>query len=116
MVDKLEPHFPASGSFRRQVAAALHKLGKIDFWLQFVLTIISVIILLFAVADPNLNLNLKSGLSLFSAIGGIAALGYSKQRRGSQFQLLDRLHRKGACGKELHDGSNDSYLLARQHS
>lgn len=65
------------GSSRQQVAAALHKLGWIAFWIQFILTIISAAILLFAVVDPNFNLNLKSGLSLFSATGGIATLGLS---------------------------------------
>jgi hypothetical protein len=77
MSNRLESHSHSSGSSRQQVAANLHKLGRIGFWIQFVLTIISVVILLFAIADPNLNLNLKSGLGLFSAIGGIAALGLS---------------------------------------
>lgn len=70
-------HFPTAGSSRQQVAVALHKLGQIAFWIQFVLTITSVAILLFAIVDPNFNLNLKSGLSLFAAIGGIATLGLS---------------------------------------
>jgi hypothetical protein len=76
-VDKLDPHFHSSDSSRQQVATALYKLGWIGFWVQLVLTLVSGIILLFAILDPNLNLNLKSGLSLLSTVGGGAALGFS---------------------------------------
>jgi len=64
-------------SERQQAASLLQSLGWSGFWIQFVLTIVSGLILGFAILSPNLNLNLKSGIGLLSAIGGIAALGLS---------------------------------------
>ncbi|WP_424411287.1 DUF3611 family protein [Microcoleus sp.] len=45
--------------------------------MQLTLTIISALILGFAILSPNLNLNLKSGIDLLSVIEGIADLGLS---------------------------------------
>ena len=64
-------------SERQQAASLLRSLGWSGFWIQLVLTIVSGLILGFAILDPNLNLNLKSGIGLLSVIGGIAALGFS---------------------------------------
>ncbi len=61
----------------RQAASLLRSLGWSGFWIQLVLTVISGLILAFAMLDPNLNLSLKSGLGLLSVIGGITALGFS---------------------------------------
>jgi hypothetical protein len=64
-------------SERQQAASLLRSLGWSGFWIQFALTIVSLLILGFAILDPTLNLNLKSGIGLLSVIGGIAALGLS---------------------------------------
>lgn len=64
-------------SERQQVASLLSRLGWAGFWIQLVLTVVAGMILTFAILDPNLNLRLKSGIGLVSAIGGIAALGFS---------------------------------------
>ncbi|MCP2727383.1 DUF3611 family protein [Limnofasciculus baicalensis] len=64
-------------SERPQSGSLLRLLGWSGFWIQFVLTIVSGLILGFAMLDPNLNLNLKSGISLLSVIGGITALALS---------------------------------------
>ncbi|MBE9164129.1 DUF3611 family protein [Tychonema sp. LEGE 06208] len=45
--------------------------------MQFTLTIISGLILGFAILSPNLNLNLKSGIDLLSVSEGIVDLGLS---------------------------------------
>ncbi|MEH1855615.1 MAG: DUF3611 family protein [Nostoc sp.] len=64
-------------SERQQAASLLQLLGWSGFWIQFVLTIVSGLILGFAILSPNLNLNLKSGIGLLSVIGGIEALALS---------------------------------------
>ncbi|MCG6133368.1 MAG: DUF3611 family protein [Nostoc sp. LLA-1] len=64
-------------SEKQQAASLLRSLGWSGFWIQLVLTIVSGLILGFAILDPSLNLNLKSGIGLLSVIGGIAALGLS---------------------------------------
>ncbi len=62
---------------RQQIANLLVVLGWSGFWIQLVLTAVSILILGFAILDPNLNLNLKSGSGLLSFIGGVSALGFS---------------------------------------
>lgn len=62
---------------RRQIAQLLVTLGWSGFWIQFVLTAISILILGFALLDPGFNLNLKSGVGLLSVIGGVSVLGFS---------------------------------------
>lgn len=62
---------------REQAASLLRSLGWSGFWIQFVLTIVSGLILGFAILDPTFNINLKSGIGLLSVIGGIATLGFS---------------------------------------
>lgn len=64
----------SQSSDRQQAASLLPLLGWIGFWIQFGSTIIAGLILGFAILDPTLNLGLKSGISLLSVIGGIAAL------------------------------------------
>ena len=54
---------------RRQAASLLRFLGWSGFWIQLVLTIVSGLILAFAMLEPNLNLSLRSGLGLLSVIG-----------------------------------------------
>ncbi len=46
------------------------------FWVELALTVTSAVILLFAIADPNFNINIKSGPTLFAAVGGVVALGF----------------------------------------
>jgi len=62
---------------RQQAASLLRSLGWIGFWLQLGLTVVSGLIFGFAVLDPTLNLNLKSGIGLLSVLGGLTALGFS---------------------------------------
>lgn len=64
-------------SERPQSGSLLRSLGWSGFWIQFILTIVSGLILGFAMLAPNLNLNLKSGIGLLSVIGGITALALS---------------------------------------
>ena len=61
----------------QQAASLLRSWGWSGFWIQFVLTIVSGLILGFAILSPTLNLNLKSGIVSLSVIGGIGALGLS---------------------------------------
>jgi hypothetical protein len=61
----------------QKAASLLRSLGWSGFWIQLILTIIAGFILAFAILDPMLNLNLKSGIGLLSVIGGIAILGFS---------------------------------------
>lgn len=68
-----QPHL----SERQQIANLLRLWGWSGFWIQLVLTIIAGCILAFAILDPMLNLNLKSGISLLSVVGGIAILSFS---------------------------------------
>ncbi len=64
-------------SDRQQAASLLPLLGWTGFWIQLGLTIVAGLTLGFAILDPTLNLGLKSGVSLLSVLGGIAALGLS---------------------------------------
>jgi hypothetical protein len=64
-------------SDRQQAASLLPLLGWTGFWTQLGLTTVAGLILGFALLDPTLNLGLKSGISLLSVLGGIAALGLS---------------------------------------
>lgn len=73
----IDSHLHPASSARQQTAASLRRLGWIGFWTQLVLTIASGLVLLFAILDPNLNINLKSGLALFSALGGIFFMCFS---------------------------------------
>ncbi|OKH26586.1 hypothetical protein NIES593_00525 [Hydrococcus rivularis NIES-593] len=70
----LKSNSNSPSSVRQQAAVNLRTFGWIGFWTQLVLTVASGLVLLFAIADPNLNINVKSGLGLFSAAGGILIL------------------------------------------
>ena len=73
-------HYPkvtVHTSERQKAARLLKSLGWSCFWLQLVLTVVSGLIFGFATLDPNLNLNLKSGIGLLSVLGGMAALSFS---------------------------------------
>ncbi|BBD62720.1 hypothetical protein NIES2109_55700 (plasmid) [Nostoc sp. HK-01] len=73
MIDRNDIH---SGLRARQkIVGVFKKVSWLCFWLQLVLAAVSILILLFAIADPNFNINLKSGLGLLSTFGGISALG-----------------------------------------
>jgi hypothetical protein len=64
----------------QQVAASFRTIGWIGFWLQLGLAVVSALVLLFAMADPNFNLkasNPMSGAGLFFAAGGLLMLGLS---------------------------------------
>lgn len=60
-------------SERQQIANSWRSLGWVGFWIQLILTIVSALILALAMLDPNLNLNLKSGIGLLCEIGSINA-------------------------------------------
>ncbi|WP_445242978.1 DUF3611 family protein [Microcoleus sp. N3A4] len=66
--------------------------------MHFTLTIISGLILEFAILSQNLNLNLKSGIDLLSVIEGIADLGLSIYwilryvHLGEKFQARNQLY------------------------
>lgn len=65
---------PASGQqIRQKLAQSLRISGWISFWMQLILTAVSVVILGFAIADPNFNINLKSGFGLLAVGGGVVA-------------------------------------------
>lgn len=51
--------------------------GAISFWVQLVLVITSVIILLFAIADPGFNISFGSLFRLLPTVGAVAVLAYS---------------------------------------
>jgi hypothetical protein len=61
----------------QQAVNLLRSGGRVGFWVQLVLTALSGLILIFAILDPSLNLNLSSGISLLSVIGGMSALSFS---------------------------------------
>jgi hypothetical protein len=61
---------------RQEIAGFFQAASRAGFWIELALMVISAAVLLFAISDPNFNINLKSGPSLFSALGGIAALGF----------------------------------------
>lgn len=73
----IDSHSNSPSLVRQQAAVSLRTFGWIGFWTQLVLTVASGLVLLFAIADPNLNINLKSGLGVFSALGGILILCFS---------------------------------------
>lgn len=62
---------------RQQIANLLVVLGWSGFWIQLVLTAVSILILGFAILDPSFNLNLKSGAGLLSVVGGVSVLSFS---------------------------------------
>ncbi|HEY9724851.1 MAG TPA: DUF3611 family protein [Chroococcales cyanobacterium] len=78
MLNKLNTHsLPATP---QEVATALKKIGWIGFWVQLGLLVVSGGIILFALANPRLNLkvsNPMSEASLFFAVGGLLVLGLS---------------------------------------
>jgi hypothetical protein len=61
----------------KQPIRLLRLFGWSGFWIQLVLTVVSALILGFAILDANLNLNLKSGVGLLSVVGEISMLGFS---------------------------------------
>ncbi|GAB4548787.1 MAG: hypothetical protein Tsb0014_43460 [Pleurocapsa sp.] len=61
----------------QEFAKILRTLGRVAFWLQLGLAVVSAAILTFAIADPNFNLkttNPLSGAGLFLAMGGLVVL------------------------------------------
>lgn len=61
----------------QEFANILRTLGRIAFWSQLGLAVVSGAILTFAIADPNFNLkttNPMSGAGLFLAVGGLVVL------------------------------------------
>lgn len=73
----LKSYSNSPSSARQQAAVSLRTFGWIGFWTKLILTVGSGLVLLFAIADPNLNINIRSGLGLFSALGGILMLCFS---------------------------------------
>ncbi|GAB4328846.1 MAG: hypothetical protein OHK0047_15430 [Leptolyngbyaceae cyanobacterium] len=67
----------SSFDIRQRVAGTLRLGGAIAFWVQLVLVVASVIILLFALADPSFNINLGSLFRLIPTVGAVGMLGYS---------------------------------------
>lgn len=78
MLNKLDSH--SLSPTVQQVATSFRTIGWIGFWLQLGLAVVSALVLLFAMADPNFNLkasNPMSGAGLFFAAGGVLMLGLS---------------------------------------
>lgn len=76
MLNKLDSH--ALSPTLQQIAASFRTIGRIGFWLQLGLAVVSGLVLLFAMADPNFNLKASdpmSGVGLFFAAGGLLMLG-----------------------------------------
>lgn len=53
----LKSYSNSPSSARQQAAVSLRTFGWIGFWTQLILTVGSGLVLLFAIADPNLNIN-----------------------------------------------------------
>lgn len=64
-------------SKREQFAQQLRLAGWIGFGWELGLGVISLIILAIAIFDPNFNINLKSGMGLFSICLGLIVLALS---------------------------------------
>lgn len=76
MLNKLDSH--ALSPTLQQIAASFRTIGRIGFWLQLGLAVVSGLVLLFAMADPNFNLKASdpmSGVGLFFAASGLVMLG-----------------------------------------
>lgn len=78
MLNKLNTH---SSPTIQQVATSFRRIGRIGFWIQLGLGVISGLVLLFAFADPNFNLKASNPMSraglFFAAIGLEYLLGFS---------------------------------------
>lgn len=86
-------------SKREQFAHQLRLGGWIGFGWELVLGVISLLILAIAIFDPNFNLNLKSGLGLFTICLGLIGLGLSIYWMFYYIQLSRRLN---AADPEIH--------------
>lgn len=78
MLNKLDSHSPLPTI--QQIAASFRTIGWIGFWLQSGLAVVSGLVLLFAMADPNFNLKASdsmSGAGLFFAASGLLLVGLS---------------------------------------
>ncbi|UBF24213.1 DUF3611 family protein [Kovacikia minuta CCNUW1] len=84
-------HLHTSAEARHEIAGFFRVSSWAGFWIELVLTAVSAGILLFAIADPNFNINIKSGPALFSALGGIVALGFGVYWMHHYTRLAKRL-------------------------
>jgi len=78
MLNKLDSH--SSSPTIQQIAASFRRIGRIGFWVQLGLGVVSGLVLLFAFADPNFNLKASDPMSragLFFAASGLVLLGLS---------------------------------------
>ncbi|PMB00782.1 hypothetical protein CEN50_01695 [Fischerella thermalis CCMEE 5268] len=78
MLNKLDSH--SSLPNIQEIATNFRLIGWINFGLQLSLLVVSGLIVLFAIADPNFNLKAQdpmSWLGLFCAVGGLLILGIS---------------------------------------
>jgi hypothetical protein len=78
MLNKLDSH--SSLPTIQEIATNFRLAGWINFGVQLGLLVVSGLIVLFAIADPNFNLKAQdamSGLGLFCGVGGLLVLGLS---------------------------------------
>ena len=81
----------AHSNTRENFANQMRLAGWIGFGFELTLGIVSFIILLVAVFDPNFNINLKSGLGLVSVGSGLIVLGISIYWIFSYIQIAQKL-------------------------
>lgn len=77
--------------FRQKLAQEFSLAGWIGFWIELVLAVISAIILGIALSNPGFNINLNSGIGLFSITGGLIVLGLTVYWMWRYIQLARRL-------------------------
>ncbi|MBE9224855.1 DUF3611 family protein [Phormidium sp. LEGE 05292] len=81
----------AHSNTRENFANQMRLASWIGFGFELTLGIVSFIILLVAVFDPNFNINLKSGLGLVSVGSGLIVLGISIYWIFSYIQIAQKL-------------------------
>lgn len=72
-----QSNFLPNSSNRENFANQMRFASWMSFAFQLTLGIVSLIILLVAILDPNFNINLKSGFGLVSVSAGLIVLGIS---------------------------------------
>lgn len=76
---------------RQKLAQEFYLAGWLGFWVELALTVVSAIILAFALSNPGFNINLKSGVGLLSLLGGFTILSLNVYWMWRYVQLAQRL-------------------------
>jgi hypothetical protein len=93
MTSKLEEHH--NPLTPQEFARILRRSSRWAFWLQLGLAVVSIAILVFAIADPNFNLkstNPMSGVGLFFAFSGLLVLGIGIYSAFSYTRVAEQLN------------------------